>query len=285
MSIMARRSSLFHVSLAARRLAGPLGRCRPTRRRTEGLFVTVPNPITSDAVERIKKQIDTRSSQRAETAARPSFSTSTRTASRPRPPSSGVCSDLTLLHSAACRARESSPSRSSTTSVSGTPVLPVLACQELVMSKDASIGQIAGEGIEPERGEYRDYFEKDPRGFALIRKMYDGGRAGRPRAEQADSTAPVRRSPRRGSAGEPRSRSSQCSRCPGRPSRPLHHARGPEHRPVPGQGGDDRRGRRTLQPPPVAHSRRSAPRADARSLSLGRSRAMWTARCASRSTA
>ena len=42
------------------------------------------------------------------------------------------------------------------------------------MSKDEiDLGQIAGEGIETERGEYRNYFEKDPRGFTLIHKMYD----------------------------------------------------------------------------------------------------------------
>ena len=56
---------------------------------------------------------------------------------------------------------------------SGHTVMPVLACKEIVMSKDCALGEIAGEGIEPERGMYSGYFEKDPRGFQLIRKMYD----------------------------------------------------------------------------------------------------------------
>jgi membrane-bound serine protease (ClpP class) len=138
---------------------------------TEGLFVTVPNPITSDAVERIQKQINTRvhaELRRPQTIVF-DFNPDDKPASTARP---GVCSDLTAF------IRELKNKHGVLTvafvhnKVSGHAVMPVLACQELVMSKGASIGEIAGEGIEPERGEYRGYFGGEPR-FPVIQKMYD----------------------------------------------------------------------------------------------------------------
>ena len=138
---------------------------------TEGLFVTVSNPITSDTVERIQKQLNTRihaESRRLQTVVF-DFNPDGKPAATAKP---GVCSDLTAF------IRQINGEGVLTVAfvhnkVSGHTVMPALACQELVMSKDASIGEIAAEGIEPERGEYRGYFEKDPRGFVLIRKMYD----------------------------------------------------------------------------------------------------------------
>jgi membrane-bound serine protease (ClpP class) len=138
---------------------------------TEGLFVTVSNPITSDTVERIQKQLNTRihaESRRLQTVVF-DFNPDGKPAATAKP---GVCSDLTAF------IRQINGEGILTVAfvhnkVSGHTVMPALACQELVMSKEASIGEVAAEGIEPERGEYRGYFEKDPRGFVLIRKMYD----------------------------------------------------------------------------------------------------------------
>ena len=143
--------------------------------KAEGLFVTIPHPITSDAVARIKAQVQSRLDP-----ANP----------RPRPavvifdfnpsgkPSAtaeiGACRDLaqqirnwqgSVLTVAFVHAK-----------VSGHTVLPVLACKELVMSKEASIGEIAGENIEPlqepDKAAYKFYLGRDSQ-FALIRKMYD----------------------------------------------------------------------------------------------------------------
>jgi membrane-bound serine protease (ClpP class) len=141
----------------------------------EGLFVTVPNPITTDALERIQKQIDPRlhgdAKQPLQTVVF-DFNPDGKPAATAKP---GVCSDLTAyIRRIGDRVTTVAFVHNK---VSGHTVMPALACRELVMSKGGAIGEIAGEGIEPERGEYRGYFEKDTRfkdtRFALIQKMYD----------------------------------------------------------------------------------------------------------------
>ena len=165
MSIMVRRPLPIPLAVIALLLsAAPV-----VAQTVEGLFVTVPNPITSDAVDRIKNQIKSRvnaQAHRAETIVF-DFNPDGKPAATISP---GVCSDLTAfirgLHNVNTVAFVHHK-------VSGHTVMPVLACKEIVMSKDGAIGEIAGENIDPERGEYRGSFEKDPRGFQLIRKMYD----------------------------------------------------------------------------------------------------------------
>ena len=170
MLIMARRPLLFHVAIAV--LAAMVLSAVPVQAQTtEGLFVTVPNPITSDAVERITKQIDTRvhnELRRPQTIVF-DFNPDGKASSTAKP---GVCSDLTF-YIRGLQGKGILTVAFVHNKLSGHSVMPAFACQELVMSKDASIGQIAGEGIEPERGEYRRFFEKDPRGFTLIHKMYN----------------------------------------------------------------------------------------------------------------
>ena len=169
MSITARRPYLSFLAFFASLVlpAAPV-----LAQSTEGLFVTVPNPITSDGVERITKQIEPRvnaESRRLQTVIF-DFNPDGKPAATAKP---GVCSDLTAYIRSLQTQRGILTVAFVHNKVSGHTVMPALACQELVMSKDASIGEIAAEGIEPERGEYRGYFEKDPRGFVLIRKMYD----------------------------------------------------------------------------------------------------------------
>jgi membrane-bound ClpP family serine protease len=138
------------------------------------LFVTVPNPITSEAVERVQKQIDSHvHSGRAPAVVVFDFNPDGKAASTAKP---GVCSDLTAFI-------RSLRGRMTTVAyvhnrVSGHTVMPVLACQDIVMSRQGAIGEIAAEGVEPPRNEYEGYFLwGDPRfgeqRFALIRKMYD----------------------------------------------------------------------------------------------------------------
>src|SRR5205807_8840717 len=62
--------------------------------------------------------------------------------------------------------------------VAGHTVLPVLACQEVVMSpaKEAKLGEVVAEGVsplgEPERAAYRAIFAREGQ-MAIVRKMYD----------------------------------------------------------------------------------------------------------------
>jgi membrane-bound serine protease (ClpP class) len=170
MSILARRLCLVHLPIAA--LAWLIISVMPAQAQsTEGLVVTVPNPITSDAVDRITKQIDTRVHNELR---RPQtiifdFNPDGKPASTAKP---GVCSDL-AFYIRGLQGKGVLTVAFVHNKLSGHSVMPALACQELVMSREASIGQIAGEGIEPERGDYHRFFEKDPRGFTLIQKMYD----------------------------------------------------------------------------------------------------------------
>ena len=148
MSIMVRRP--LPVPLAV--IAWLLLSAAPVVAQTvEGLFVTVPNPITSDAVERIQNQIKSRvnaEARRAQTIVF-DFNPDGKPAATSKP---GVCSDLTAfirsLHNVNTVAFVHHK-------VSGHTVMPALACKEIVMSKDGAVGEIAGENIDPERGEYR----------------------------------------------------------------------------------------------------------------------------------
>ncbi len=142
----------------------------------EGLFITVPNPITSEAVERIQKQIEARKpGGRGLGVIVFDFNPDGKPAWTSRP---GVCSDLTHLIRGL---------RDKVTTVayvhnkvSGNTVMPVLACDEIIMSRNGSLGEITRtpEEIEPLRTVYEGYFLRgDPRygeqRFALIKKMYD----------------------------------------------------------------------------------------------------------------
>ncbi|MCS7272292.1 MAG: hypothetical protein NZ703_14510, partial [Gemmataceae bacterium] len=140
----------------------------------EGLFITVPNPITSEAVERIQKQIESRvHSGRPPAVIVFDFNPDGKAAWTAKP---GVCSDLTALIRS-LRGRVTTVAYVHN-KVSGHTVMPVLACQDIVMSRQGALGEISGEGIEPPRNEYEGYFLRgDPRygeqRFALIQKMYD----------------------------------------------------------------------------------------------------------------
>src|SRR5262245_58281954 len=141
----------------------------------EGLWITVPNPITSDAVARIKGQISSRLDSESPRP-KPSvvifdFNPSGKPAATAE---IGACRDLAQL----IKSRQGQVNTVAFVhaKVSGHTVLPVLACKELVMSKDAAIGEIAGENIdplqEPDKATYKFYFDRDAQ-FALVRKMYD----------------------------------------------------------------------------------------------------------------
>lgn len=139
----------------------------------EGLFVTVQNPITTDVVSRIKSQVGQRrlSEARAIRKVVFDFNPDGKDASTA---DFGSCRDLahfikhdlsTVQTIAFVHAK-----------VSGHTVLPVLACKELVMGKEARIGEVAAETVapltDPDKAAYKFYFNRDPQ-FAIVQKMYD----------------------------------------------------------------------------------------------------------------
>jgi membrane-bound ClpP family serine protease len=163
--------------------AAPLGRCEEII--SEGIFVSVHNPITSEVASRVK-EITTRAVQRfeADRAAEPGvrrtftiildFTPGTRTGQPVRVGSRefGPCQDLAehLLHLqnvttvAYLRAE-----------VSRHTVLPVLACKDIVMSEDAALGDVLRDQTEPlsrsRREAYREAIRD--RSPGLVMKMLD----------------------------------------------------------------------------------------------------------------
>jgi len=140
-----------------------------------GLYIPVPNPITSDAVTHIKSQVNPYLDPQG-TRARPSaiifdFNPEGKPASTSE---IGACRNL---------AQFLQQIQSTTTTVafvhakvSGYTVLPALTCKELVMSKEGLLGEVAGENVEPlqepDKNYFKFYFARDTQ-FPLVQKMYD----------------------------------------------------------------------------------------------------------------
>ena len=141
----------------------------------EGLFISVPNPLTSDGVTRIKNQITARRNTEGRAVrkvvldftpdGKPAFATDF-----------GPCSDL---------AKVIRDLTGTTTvafvhgKVTGHAVLPVLACKELVMSADAAVGEVTAEGVrpldEPEKAAYKfSFVQFHPETlYPVVEKMFD----------------------------------------------------------------------------------------------------------------
>lgn len=150
----------------------------------DGLFVTVPNPITSDGANRIKEEI-TRFTQRFQ-AAEQSRPVNERRVPKvvldfsPNNSPSGTrdfgpCLDLGKfllgLHGTTTIAFVRNE-------VTRHTVLPVLACKEVVLSERASMGNVLAEASDrlskSERVAYEEVIEgRDPSRRALVLKMLD----------------------------------------------------------------------------------------------------------------
>ncbi len=138
----------------------------------DSMFVTVPNPITSDAFTRIKNQISVRMND----AKRPvgivvfDFNPDGKPATTA---DFGACSDLASFiggHKGLTTiAFVHAP-------VTGHTVLPVIACKELVMGKSGVLGPVVVEGVAGlqkfQQGAYQDRFN-DAERWPIVQKMFD----------------------------------------------------------------------------------------------------------------
>jgi membrane-bound serine protease (ClpP class) len=141
----------------------------------EGIFVNVPNPVTGEGVTRVKNSIEAARSN----ANRPirkvvfTFNPSGKEASTT---DFGAAYELAgyieKLHDLSTIAFVSNP-------VSGHTILPVMACKEIVMSKNASFGEIlpAGEVARPAVvSAYAEILGKTRESqLAVMKKLYDRG--------------------------------------------------------------------------------------------------------------
>lgn len=140
----------------------------------DALFLTVANPISSDAVARVRNQIAARVNdpvRRVSTVVF-DFNPDGKPAHSTDP---GAAYDLAevigghkgLTTVAFVRAP-----------VTGHTVLPVLACKEVVMAKAGTIGPVVGEGVAPLKKPiqdlYRSTFNRDDR-WPVVQKMFDPG--------------------------------------------------------------------------------------------------------------
>jgi membrane-bound ClpP family serine protease len=159
---------LLLASLAAGPAAAQVG--------DPGLLVAVPSPLSSDAVSRIKGRVDAALNNPAE---RPSkvvfdFTPGDKDAGGAE---FGVCSDLA---DAISKWRDVNTIAFVSRKATGHLVLPILCCNELVMSDSAKLGEVTPTAGPPPAGyqvnAYRDFLEKGrPGQFAVVRKMYDPG--------------------------------------------------------------------------------------------------------------
>jgi membrane-bound serine protease (ClpP class) len=145
-----------------------------------GLFVTVPNPLTSEGVNRIKKTVNSRVN--AGEGKKPGtvvfdFNPGAEGGKPAASTDYGTCYELaTYISGLSANGVQTVAFVHARTT--GHLVLPVLVCNELVMSREneTALGQIAGEGgatlRENEKIAYRDLFNRPPQ-FAVVKKMFD----------------------------------------------------------------------------------------------------------------
>lgn len=139
----------------------------------DGLFITVPNPITGESVGRIKSSID-QAVNRDVSPVRKIVLDFTPEGHDAATRDFGICYDLAKF------LQEQRLNGITTIAfvhgkVTRHTVLPILACSELVMSEDAKIGQVIpqGEPLPPET-ELRHYADQaGPAREALVLKMLD----------------------------------------------------------------------------------------------------------------
>ncbi|MBY0459829.1 MAG: hypothetical protein K2V38_21130, partial [Gemmataceae bacterium] len=140
----------------------------------EAVYVTVPHPLTSEAVTRIENQVKARVND----ATRPARTVVLDFNPGDKPASStafGPCSDLAdfLRKPDIARVRTIAFVHAPTT---GHAVLPVLACKEVVMGKAGVLGPILVEGVaaltNTHRVAYETAFAREDR-WPIVQKMFD----------------------------------------------------------------------------------------------------------------
>lgn len=142
-----------------------------------GLYVPVPSPITSDVVTHIKSQVNTQleaqNGRSRPTAIIFDFTPDGKAASTPE---IGTCRNLAQFIQQTQRQANTTTVAFVHARVSGYTVLPALTCKELIMSKEAMLGDVAAPGVDliqqPDKEAFKFYFER-PSQFAIVQKMYD----------------------------------------------------------------------------------------------------------------
>lgn len=167
----------LHLVLATVVAALPLDRAAAADNALgdEAAFINVPNPITGEAVSRIKNRIEAGRANANRPLRKVVFDFNP-DGKEIATTDFGSCYQLaeyiSQLHDLGTIGYVSQ-------AVAGHAVLPVLACKEITMAKTGSLGEIlpAGESVkESVATAYRETLGKSREGFgAVVRKMYDRG--------------------------------------------------------------------------------------------------------------
>lgn len=142
----------------------------------DGLLVSVPNPITSEAVTRIRQQISQARSNPNRPIRKIVFDFNNGKDANTSDP--GPCLSLATYIKGLLGGEQGALTIAYVThNASGHTVAPILACQELAMSRTASLGEIAPPGETLPRyvtTAYDEILDSSRQGYrAVIRKMYD----------------------------------------------------------------------------------------------------------------
>ena len=153
-------------------LFGNVSRCAAAA--ADGLYITVPNPITSDAFTRIKNRIE---GARANPDARPKtiifdFNPDGKPATTE---DSGACADMANY---IAELRDTATVAYVHAETTGHTVFPVLACQQLILSPDGKLGHIVLRNGQPlkdyQKRAYIDVTSQSrPADVAIVQSMYD----------------------------------------------------------------------------------------------------------------
>ena len=144
-----------------------------------GLYVPVPHPLTSDALTRIRNSVD---AERGKGTDRPAwvvfdFTPNGKDAHNPDPALA-----IALASYIAGETRDGlndvKTVAFATRKVSGHTVLPFLACRDIVMGREASVGEVVAPGepplVERTAKDYEAILKLvRPTRFAAVRKMFD----------------------------------------------------------------------------------------------------------------
>jgi membrane-bound ClpP family serine protease len=176
MAVVLRRVAHWPLALAA--LIAFLAHPTPTVAQNvvggEGLYITVPSPLTSDGYTRIKNRVEAARSrpERRPAAIIFDFNPNDKAAATP---DFGPCYELADL---IARLRDVTTIGYVPAPVSGHAVLPVLACQQIVTGPGAVLGNVVGPNEPPLTGYrangYVDVVSRShPEFVAVAKKMFD----------------------------------------------------------------------------------------------------------------
>ncbi len=140
-----------------------------------GLYVPVPHPLTSDALTRIKNLVD---AERGKGGDRPAWVVFDFTPNGKDAHNADAALAIDLGNHIVTRLNDVKTVAYATRKVHGHTVLPFLACRDIVMGREASVGEVVGPGEAAPPGWVQEAYvsllkQVRPTQLAAVRKTFD----------------------------------------------------------------------------------------------------------------